>query len=185
MSGQNENLFEFGPFVLDGIEQTLVRDGEEIPLPPKASALLLFLVSNAGRTIEKAEIMEAVWPETYVEEQNLVWTIHLLRKVLCDDANTPKYIETKPRRGYRFVGEVRKREVEPASTTDSKPLKPAESSRWLTFFSEDRWFLFTSVSLYALLYVVALLIEVAYDFKDYGGAAMKGAPLVFFWMWTT
>jgi hypothetical protein len=74
----------------------------------------------------------------------------------------------------------------PESSETSEPLpKGATPSRWFTFFSEDRWFLFTSCSLYALLYVVALLIEVAYEFEGYGGLAMKGAPLIFLWIGTT
>jgi len=204
MSEQNENLFEFGPFVLDAAEQSLTKDGEQLSLPPKAFAVLLLLVTNSARTLTKQEIIETVWAGVFVEEQNLVWTIHLLRKELCDDAKHPKYIETRPRRGYRFIADVRHRKHETLSSPaheasapsevligPSKPtltpgssldLPAATTSRRLTFFSEDRWFLFASCTLYALLYAVALLIEVAYEFDAYERSAIKGALLVFLWV---
>ena len=209
MSEQNDDLFEFGPFVLDAAEQLLTRDGEPVSLPPKAFAVLLLLVTNAGRTMTKKEINENVWADTYVEEQNLVWTIHRLRKELGDEAKHPKYIQTRAGRGYRFIADVRKRQHEaPSSPTKeaitaksevligrSKSSLTPETSvdlpaaattyRWLRFFSEDRWFLLASCTLYALLYAVALLIEVAYKFDTYGRAAVAGTLLVFLWVWTT
>jgi DNA-binding winged helix-turn-helix (wHTH) protein len=210
MSEQNEDLFEFGLFVLDPAEQSLTRDGEQVSLPPKAFAVLLLLVTNAGRTITKKMIIETVWAGVYVEEQNLVWTIHLLRKELDDDAKHPKYIETKPRHGYRFIADVHQRKHKalssppeeasisaesedllapsnPSVTTERSVDFPAASvvSRWLILFSEDRWFLLASCTLYALLYAVALLIEVACRFDVYSRLAIAGAPLVFVWVWTT
>jgi DNA-binding winged helix-turn-helix (wHTH) protein len=210
MSEQNEDLFEFGPFVLDAAEQSLTKDGEQVSLPPKAFAVLLSLVTNAGRTITKKKIIETVWAGIYVEEQNLVWTIHLLRKELDDDAKHPKYIETKPRHGYRFIADVQQRKHEEVSSppeeaaitavsevliAPSNPSLTSERSlhspvvaivsRRLTLFSEDRWFLLASCTLYALLYAVGLLIEVACRFDVYSRLAIAGAPLVFVWVWTT
>src|SRR5689334_11239104 len=103
MKIESEPVVECGRFVLDPLAQTLVRDGQDIPLPPKAFAVLLMLVRNAGRTVKKDEIIEKVWPEVFVEDQNVGQNIHLARKALGDDADKPTYIVTVARRGYRFV----------------------------------------------------------------------------------
>ena len=119
----DKNTFVFGDFVLDREERILRRKGEAVPLPPKAMQLLLVLLENRGRILEKDELMQRVWADTFVEEGNLPFTIRLLRKTLSDDANKPTFIETVPRRGYRFIG---KNGFEPDSTTsndvDADPL---------------------------------------------------------------
>lgn len=98
--------FEFGGFVLDCEEQALLLDGKPVSLTPKAYLLLKTLVENPGRILEKAELMEAVWPDSFVEEGNLPFTAFSLRKALGDSSEDPRFIETVPRRGYRFVAEV-------------------------------------------------------------------------------
>ena len=105
-------LYEFGPFRLDASEQRLWREGGEVLLTPKSFAVLLALVERAGQTIPKDELMREVWPDSFVEENNLADNISTLRKLLGDDAREPKYIETVPRRGYRFVAEVARVEAE-------------------------------------------------------------------------
>src|SRR5689334_10450301 len=96
--------FEFGRFVLDTEEHALRRDSELIPLPPKALDLLEALVTRHGRIVTKEELLRAVWPDTFVEENNLSVNISTLRKVLGGDGEA--FIETIPRRGYRFVAPV-------------------------------------------------------------------------------
>ena len=102
----NDDSFCFGDFVLDRTEKLLTRGGRPISLPPKALQLLLVLVENRGRIVEKDALMERVWADTFVEEGNLAYTVRMLRKALHDDAGKPKFIDTVPRRGYRFIGEV-------------------------------------------------------------------------------
>jgi len=97
--------FRFGDFVLDGNERILTKSGTPVTLPPKALKLLFVLVENRGCIVDKDDLMERVWADTFVEVGNLAYTIRLLRKTLDDDAVTPKFIETVPRRGYRFVAE--------------------------------------------------------------------------------
>lgn len=104
-------LYEFGPFVLDPAERVLARDGRPVPLTPKAFDLLLVLVENGGRLLGKKDLMEAVWPDSFVEEGNLTFTVSSLRKALGEDRKEPQYIETVPRSGYRFVADVRVLEV--------------------------------------------------------------------------
>ncbi len=95
-------LYSFGPFTLDPSVLALFRDGEVVPLQPKAVETLIALVQRAGRIVSKEELLKAVWPETFVEEGNLTGNISALRKALGDDSENPTYIETVPRRGYRF-----------------------------------------------------------------------------------
>jgi DNA-binding winged helix-turn-helix (wHTH) protein/Tol biopolymer transport system component len=96
--------FEFGAFRLDPGDCTLLCSGEPVPLTPKAFDLLLLLVENRGRLVEKETLMKRLWPDAFVDEANLANNISLLRKALGDSANL---IQTVPRRGYRFVGDVR------------------------------------------------------------------------------
>ncbi|HEU4391482.1 MAG TPA: tetratricopeptide repeat protein [Blastocatellia bacterium] len=84
----------------------LLRNGEPVPLPPKVYDTLLALVENDGHIIEKKELMKAVWPDTFVEEANLTVNISMLRKALGEGVSEDQYIETVPRRGYRFVSIV-------------------------------------------------------------------------------
>src|SRR5919112_324604 len=102
-----KRLYEFGPFLLDPAERVLTRAGQPVPMTPKAFELLLVLVENGGHLLGKKELMEAVWPDSFVEEGNLTFTISSLRKALGEDRKEPQYIETVPRSGYRFVADVR------------------------------------------------------------------------------
>ena len=104
----NNNLcYEFGPYQLDSCTRILTREGEGIPLTPKATEILIALVKHAGQLVEKDELLKEVWPDTFVEESNLTQNIFTLRKALGDDRTGPKYIETVARRGYRFLATVR------------------------------------------------------------------------------
>jgi TolB-like protein/DNA-binding winged helix-turn-helix (wHTH) protein len=105
-------LYEFGPFVLDPGERLVRHGAARMELPPRAFDTLLTLVENNGRLLEKDTLMQTVWGDTVVEENNLSQVIYLLRKALRDGEDGMRYIETVPKRGYRFVAEVR--EFEPA-----------------------------------------------------------------------
>ena len=107
MSQQKKHFYEFGPFRVDVVKRRLLRDGEVIRLTPKAFDLLLVLVEESGRTIEKDELLDRVWPGTAVEENNLNQNITALRKSLGDSRQESQYIATIPGVGYRFVAEVR------------------------------------------------------------------------------
>lgn len=101
-----KHLYRFEEFTLDADEKVLLRQGKPLLLAPKVLDMLLTLVQNSGRIIEKEELMMRLWPDTFVEESNLTYTIVQLRKTLGDDARNPRYIETIPKRGYRFVMDV-------------------------------------------------------------------------------
>jgi len=100
-------LYEFGPFQLDPSQDLLLEGTRKIPLTPKAYQTLLVLVENRGRTLGKDEFLQKVWPDAFVEEATLAQNIFTLRKHLRDDRETALYIETVPKRGYRFVADVR------------------------------------------------------------------------------
>ena len=106
MSLQSGELYEFGPFRLNPGERLLLRQGRPVPLAPKAFDLLVLLTQSPGRLLEKQVIMEALWPDTFVEEANLAYNVSTLRKALEDDRSGPQFIETVPTRGYRFIAPV-------------------------------------------------------------------------------
>ena len=106
MTNENAHSYEFGPFRIDATERLLWRDGKVLPLTPKAFDLLLVLVSSEGHLLTKEQLLERVWPESFVEEANLSHNIYKLREALGEKQAGEKYIETVPRRGYRFVAKV-------------------------------------------------------------------------------
>ncbi len=110
MSPQTKRLYEFGPFSLDAQERLLLRDKEIVPLTPKAFDMLLALVENSGRLLGKQELMQRLWPDSFVEEGSLAQNVSLLRRALGDNLEGAKFIETVPRRGYRFIARVRGRD---------------------------------------------------------------------------
>ena len=111
MSEENQHFYQFGPFRLDPIKRRLMRAEEVLRLTPKAFDLLVVLVEEQGRTVEKDELLERVWAGTIVEENNLNQNITALRKLLGDSRQESQYIATIPGVGYRFVAEVRKVEL--------------------------------------------------------------------------
>ena len=130
---ENQPPSGFGPFLIDVRERLLLRDGEPVPLTPKAFDLLAALVAQPGRLFTKDELLQRVWPDTFVEESNLAYHVFALRKALGDTAGQARYIETVPKRGYRFKGPVTPRSTViagPATATDGPPaaLEPAAAA---------------------------------------------------------
>ena len=107
MSSQDNQLYEFGPYVIDARSRILLKDGATVRLTPKAFDTLLVLVQHASQVVEKEQLLKEVWPDIFVEEGSLSHNIHGLRKALGDDSSEPRYIETIPKRGYRFVAPVK------------------------------------------------------------------------------
>jgi DNA-binding winged helix-turn-helix (wHTH) protein len=122
MRTRREHYYEFGPFRLEPEECRLLRDGLLVPLTPKAFAMLLVLVSRSGSLVEKEFLMQELWPNAFVEEGNLPFTISVIRKALGEGARTAGYIETVPKRGYRFTAPVR--EVHAESQVKSLAVLP-------------------------------------------------------------
>lgn len=102
-----EPRIHFGPFIYDPEQRALFRGDQSVPLAPKTIDLLHVLLEERGRLVDKADLMRRVWPGTTVEEVGLARNVSLLRKALGDEAEESSYIETVPRRGYRFAAEIR------------------------------------------------------------------------------
>jgi len=174
MSPTGSDIYEFGPFRFDVADRLLFKDGEVLPLPLKALDTLAVLVKNEGKVVEKSALMEAVWPGTFVEENNLNQNISILRKTLCD----PDYIQTVTRRGYRFVaitGRAVTREPYPskpatiasasksiiggsecpASAAENAPSTPPPEAAFVADRKGHRWLLWCSLA--AALLIVALI----------------------------
>jgi TolB-like protein/DNA-binding winged helix-turn-helix (wHTH) protein len=99
-------IYRFGRFQADDTAFRLSADGAPVPVEPKALRLLLYLLHNRGRLVRKQELLDAVWAEAAVSESALTRLIGMLRKALEDDSREPRFIETVPTAGYRFIAEV-------------------------------------------------------------------------------
>jgi TolB-like protein len=115
-------IYEFGDFRVDAGRRLLLRlDGRTLPLTPKVFDTLLYLVRHADAVLEKGILMNAIWPDTTVEENNLNQSISALRRALGGDRNDHRYIVTVPGRGYQFVASVQKHN--PPETVSAKSIK--------------------------------------------------------------
>ena len=112
MPASDKQSYEFASFRLDAAEYILSREGRIIPLTPKVFETLLVLVQNSGHVVDKDELYKRVWQDAFVEETNLTKNISILRKILSEGGGERSFIETVPKRGYRFVVPVRKSESE-------------------------------------------------------------------------
>src|SRR5687768_16965054 len=140
MSPKTIKFYEFANFRLDHSQKVLLRDGKPVPLTPKVFDTLEILLENTGQLLEKDELMQKIWQDSFVEESNLTSNIKMLRKALGDDAAKPRFIETVQRRGYRFIAEVRETFSENASNNgaaraffQSLERSLADSSRFKKF----------------------------------------------------
>lgn len=106
MNQNSGPVYQFGPFLLNPAARLLSRGCEKVPLTPKAFDLLQTLVSRPGQLWEREILVSLLWPDTFVEENNLADNISRIRKALADGENGQKFIETVPKRGYRFICEV-------------------------------------------------------------------------------
>ncbi len=107
MSNECKKIYQFGSFKLDSAEHTLSLDDEIIPLTPKVFDTLLILIENNGHLVEREELLEKVWADSIVEEANLAKNISILRKTLSNNGLGDSFIETVPKRGYRFTAKVK------------------------------------------------------------------------------
>jgi DNA-binding winged helix-turn-helix (wHTH) protein/TolB-like protein/tetratricopeptide (TPR) repeat protein len=114
----NGNVYSFDDIVVDGEIFRVRKNGQIVNLTPRAFDVLTFLVRNGGRTVEKQEIFESVWKDVFVSDNALTKIIKELRHALEDSPNAPRYIETVPKRGYRFIGEIRENHGQTASETE-------------------------------------------------------------------
>jgi DNA-binding winged helix-turn-helix (wHTH) protein/tetratricopeptide (TPR) repeat protein len=132
-SQTGEEIYEFGPFRVEAARERLFRAGEAIPLTPKTFQILLVLLRRGNEVVMKDDLMETVWPDTFVEEANLSRNIFMLRKALGETAQDHLYIVTVPGRGYRLTEAVRlvsERQSAIADASHSSVQVPVKQSRW-------------------------------------------------------
>lgn len=181
-------IYTFGPFTLDTTNRSLLRDGERLPLQPKAYEVLLMLVENRAGLITRDQLMNSVWgADVNVEEGALNYQISQLRSVLGDAASQPRYIKTIPKQGFQFVASVRVA----SGIHDGSAIKDQQSSdagtKLFGRHSNDENALLARVpillksslgghapyvmcasAIYGAYFGVALLVEIAYQFDRYG-----------------
>jgi len=125
---ETKAIYTFGPFHFERDARILLRDGKIISLTPKVAELLLVLVEKSGQVVTKDELIQAVWPDTFVEESNLTSNISIVRKQLGVHPDGGEYIETISKRGYRFVAAVRAvQDGEPAQPSPELKAEPARN----------------------------------------------------------
>lgn len=166
--GQQDNLnYDFGRFRLNVAERILLREGDVVPLTPKVFDILLTLVENSGQVVSKDDLMKRVWPNTFVEEGNLTQNISLLRKALGESPGGVQFIETVPRRGYRFVAEINHAPAGRPGTPAPAPVVTAEIPAVVTTASSSRR---TPMFALAAGLVVVAIIGVMYFTSKAGSA---------------
>jgi pimeloyl-ACP methyl ester carboxylesterase/DNA-binding winged helix-turn-helix (wHTH) protein len=121
IKGQAKTFYVFGRFRIDVSDRLLFSEKGAVALTPKAFDTLLFLVENQGRVLSREELMSQVWPDSFVEENNLAQNISTLRRALGPEG--AQLIETVPKRGYRFVGEVREAVVDRGDSLAGDPAR--------------------------------------------------------------
>jgi DNA-binding winged helix-turn-helix (wHTH) protein/TolB-like protein len=183
--------YQFNSFTLKPVERQLFDGDSRVSLTPKAFDVLTLLTVRAGHLVTKEELMEMIWPESFVEEANLARLVHKIRKTLREDENGIKFIETVPTKGYRFVAEVENITVPPrenketfatngdeenghhradspvAVATEPLPIRTGEKK------AVSRW-LFAGL---AIVIAVGLVAAFALWRKNTAGTAAKGHPI--------
>src|SRR4051794_30638672 len=124
--------YAFGPFHVNVAEGVLLRNGTPIALPPKVFATLVALVARAGHLVPRETLVSEVWPDTFVEDSNLTQNISMLRKMLGTDDTGRPYLDTVPKRGYRFAAGVTRVDDPPPIAAAVLPARSADDAAGVT-----------------------------------------------------
>ena len=163
MSAETKVLYEFGKFRCDPREHLLLSDGKPVSLSPKAFEILVALIQSNGRLLTKDELMQQVWPDSFVEEANLTVNISALRKALGETPGGQQYIETIPKRGYRFIAPVTEHldagKIAPSVQTARIELKLGPVPSPKRSAGSHRWWLAAAGMLLVAILVSAVLLS--------------------------
>lgn len=151
----NKKIYEFGAFSLDLAEKRLTCNGQTVSIQPKAFDLLVYFVENHGELVSRDDLMKAVWSDTFVEETNLRFCIHALRKALGKNDEGDDYVETIPKRGYRFTPEVNVKFSEISIDGISEKTAPSNDPEKLWRFNR-KWLLGAAAILLVCFLIAAL-----------------------------
>src|SRR3954466_12553889 len=121
----------FGPFAFDPQSRLLWRDGTEIALPPRVLGVLELLIERAGQIVARQDLLDRVWKDAFVTDTSLAEAVSFLRQALGDDPQSPRYIQTVHRRGYRFL--VTPPPLEPVSDPGQTRVRPGSDHLRSTF----------------------------------------------------
>jgi DNA-binding winged helix-turn-helix (wHTH) protein/TolB-like protein/Flp pilus assembly protein TadD len=173
MQAAPAHIYEFGDFRLDTAKRLLRQlDGTTVPLTPRVFETLLYMVEHHGIVLDKERLMEAVWPDSIVEENNLSQNISTLRRIFCETPGSHSYIVTVPGRGYRFVADVREQADNGSATVQAEqatgPTSPENRTEAAT--ANDRQWLHGKAGGRLALAVVGVVLLVA--------AVISYAPIV-------
>jgi DNA-binding winged helix-turn-helix (wHTH) protein/tetratricopeptide (TPR) repeat protein len=162
MTKQPNHIREFGPWRLDAAQHLLFHHGAHIPLQPKAFEILWALVERHGEVVSKEELIERVWPDTIVEEINLTKNISVLRKTLANGDGAQDYIQTIPKRGYRFVAELSAPQTEETSLAQVAPnLPPSAGAKAESAPQPSVQFVWTRRQLVVAFVVIGAVLSLA------------------------
>ena len=126
--------YEFGEFRLDASKRMLIRGGDEVQVSPKAIELLVLLVESGDRVVTRTEIMDRLWQDTFVEEGNINFHISNLRRALGQNGKPEsQYIRTVPRKGYKFIADIRQPDEDALKSPDDRPSVRTRFRRWQPF----------------------------------------------------
>lgn len=161
MNAPPRQLYEFGGFRMDAEARVVVRaDGSPVPLTPRVFDTLRYLVEHSGRVLDKEMLMEAVWPDCIVEENNLAQNISTLRRVFGETPGSQRYIVTVPGRGYRFAAEVKSHAAQECAEPDAQVEVPVASPE-AQYISLPQSSLALKRSLRPLLLATAAVVAIA------------------------
>jgi DNA-binding winged helix-turn-helix (wHTH) protein/TolB-like protein/Flp pilus assembly protein TadD len=163
--------YEFGPFRLDPDERLLLYHDQPLSLSSKAFDTLLLLIQRRGHLVQKSEIMDKVWADSFVEEHNIVVTISMLRKVLTNGDGEQKYIETVAKQGYRFIGKVSEVPTGDPGEIDTAPAITPEPSPSVVPLDRNRMlFLYFSGGLVLTGVIVSIFVFVLRSGRHVGAS---------------
>jgi len=169
-------IYKFAEFTFNPAKRKLFRDDEEILLINRDFETLRFLIENRPQPLSKDRIMKSVWGDTVVDENSIEKAIASLRKLLRDSSLNSRFIKTVTKKGYAFIHDV-------DETTGNTPEPIFKEQFVKQSFSSHFAYIFTCSLLYGLLFWIALLLEVAYQFDRFGATALwLGFPII---LWIT
>jgi len=175
MSGKIKHFYEFEEFRLDAETPGLWRDGQPVQIFPKALEILVLLVGKHGAIVSREELLETIWHDAFVEESNITYTVSLLRKTL-DEHDKKHFIQTIPKRGYRFAAEVREvtenGKAETAVPADLAPINPPDSVPLGPPKAQIRWH-FIGITLLGLFFLTSFTAW--WKFND--GRGLSSVPV--------
>lgn len=164
MKGGEKHFYRFKSFRLDVAERQLLHHNAPVALTPKAFDVLALLVEHSGHLVEKDELMNTVWADSFVEEQNITRIVHSLRRTLGEDENGNKFIETVAKKGYRFVAKVTEVHLTDAEAERSEADKIVERPPHPKVEASPRFLLFGV----GFLTAVFLIVILSFNFQPGG-----------------